>query len=193
MKELVVARYNENIRWLYEINDNFKLRIYNKGQDNIPFEYTKLPNIGGDAHTFIYHISENYDHLADFTAFVQGNPFDHETKTIEKINNHTDEQFMYLAEHICKESIHGWYEHLLLQRPPEKPISYLYPTGISILGKDCPQMVIFGAGQQFIVSKEIIQRRSQRFYSDIEKRFTDDFILPWHIERIWLNIFGITL
>jgi hypothetical protein len=190
-KDLVVARYNEDIAWLSKINPNYNLKIYNKGEDNISFNFTKLKNWGGDAHTFIYHIVNNYDILADYTGFVQGTPFDHCEKTIKLINSHTTEGFIYLADHICTENISGWYEHLITRRPPEYPVMMLCEAGYHILGSECPTTVVFGAGQQFIVSKEIIRSRSKEFYKRILDRFEIDFLLPWHIERLWKSILNV--
>ena len=185
IKDIVVARYNEDISWLSEINPEFNKIIYNKGENNIEYPFLQLRNWGGDAHTYIYHIVKNYDQLADFTAFVQGNPFDHCVKTIEIINSHKSEDFVYLADSICTESIMGWYENLIQRRPPEWPVYSLQDSARYILGEECPFDVTFGAGQQFIVSKTIIQRRSKDFYMKILDRFEIDFLLPWHIERLW--------
>jgi hypothetical protein len=49
----------------------------------------------------------------------------------------------------------------------------------------------FGAGQQFIISKELIHNRPLQFYQDILDWFPDNFLLPWHLERIWEYIFKV--
>ena len=77
--EVVIARYNEDLSWLAEYLPNEKITIYNKGKDdlNLPSNYkiVKLPNIGREAHTYLYHIVNNYNQLADRVLFLQGNPF----------------------------------------------------------------------------------------------------------------------
>ena len=190
-KDIVVARYNEDISWLSNINTIYNKVIYNKGENNLEYASIPLKNWGGDAHTYIHHIVNNYDNLADYTVFIQGHPFDHSVNAIELINNHTNEDFMYLADYICTESIVGWYEHLIMRRPPEYPVLLLQEAGQYILGNECPSMVTFGAGQQFIVSKDIIQRRNKEFYLKILMRFDIDFLLPWHIERLWNSILNV--
>ncbi len=80
--EIVVARYNEDLEWLKKIPKEYKITIYNKGLDdikNIPSSatITKLPNIGRESHTYLYHIIENYDKLADKTVFCQGDSIFH--------------------------------------------------------------------------------------------------------------------
>jgi hypothetical protein len=75
--ELVVARYNENLNWL-ERNpfSNYPSIIYNKGV-NTNFnahqsQVINLKNIGKCDHTYLYHIIENYENLADITVFLPG-------------------------------------------------------------------------------------------------------------------------
>lgn len=77
--EVVVARYNEDLSWILKEFPNDKVTIYNKGKDdlNLPSNYhiIKLPNIGREAHTYIYHIINNYSHLSKRVLFLQGDPF----------------------------------------------------------------------------------------------------------------------
>ena len=79
--EIVIANYEENLEWIENLADSqySKLTIYNKGMAK---DYTKvvergatvhtLPNIGREAHTYLYHIIQNYDNLADVTIFLPG-------------------------------------------------------------------------------------------------------------------------
>lgn len=82
--ELVVARYKEDVSWLgpfmkYAI-------IYDKGPMDASLNHVlqsagaqlrRLENVGREAHTYLSHIIQNYDNLADWTVFTQGHPFDH--------------------------------------------------------------------------------------------------------------------
>lgn len=71
---LIIARYNEDLNWLKDWIKLFDIIVYNKGQDDIDklFYSVKLPNIGREAHTYLYHIVENYDNLGDNNVFLQG-------------------------------------------------------------------------------------------------------------------------
>lgn len=83
---MVVARYNENLDWLKTVPWNYI--VFNKGRKNLPKwikNAIKLPNIGREAHTYLTFIVDNYDHLPDYTMFVQGNPFVHQRELIKKI------------------------------------------------------------------------------------------------------------
>lgn len=50
--------------------------IYNKGRDDLSSlqreRSVRLPNVGREAHTYIWHIVENYDRLEDIMIFSQG-------------------------------------------------------------------------------------------------------------------------
>ena len=88
--DLVVAVYNENIDWINLIK-NKRIFLYLKNPDRYDEIQTKfpnaiieiLPNIGRESHTYVYHISKNYDYLANHTVFLQGNPFDHCRNVLE--------------------------------------------------------------------------------------------------------------
>ena len=45
--------------------------IYNKGDSHIPNSIS-LHNVGRESHTYLYHIVNNWDKLADRTVFFQG-------------------------------------------------------------------------------------------------------------------------
>ena len=78
--ELVVARYDEDASWC----DAYNCTVYNKGEDSPTLRarraaarWRTLPNIGRESHTILSHIVERYDELADWTVFMQGDPWDH--------------------------------------------------------------------------------------------------------------------
>jgi hypothetical protein len=67
--EFVVAKYLEDVSWTADVHP-FKVTIYDKSNG-------QLPNVGREAHTYLYHIVNNYHNLADVVVFMQGNPFAH--------------------------------------------------------------------------------------------------------------------
>lgn len=76
--EIIVSRYNEDLKWtLEEPFNKFKYTVYNKG-DNELFEQScvdkiiNLPNVGRNDHTYLYHIIENYNNLADIIVCLPG-------------------------------------------------------------------------------------------------------------------------
>lgn len=91
-RHLVVAHYNESLDWLNEMHEahpNVEIFVYTKARiEMMPLSTSlpptvriiKLPNVGRESHTYLHHIIENFDALADFTVFTQANPFDHRTR-----------------------------------------------------------------------------------------------------------------
>ena len=55
-KCLIISRYNEELSWLNNFNEDFEIIIYNKGKDletEIPNTiYNKLDNIGRESQTW---------------------------------------------------------------------------------------------------------------------------------------------
>jgi len=92
--DIVISRYNENLEWLKEINEEkFNIIVYNKGiNDN----FIKLPNmtiinldnVGRESHTYLYHIINNYNNLADITIFLPGScDMQHKYNKMKKLLN----------------------------------------------------------------------------------------------------------
>jgi len=77
--EIIVSRYNENLKWINtEPFDKYPLTIYNKGNNN-DFDYSSkikkvinTENVGREGHTYLLHIIENYENLPDFIIFLPG-------------------------------------------------------------------------------------------------------------------------
>jgi len=77
--QIIISRYNEDLEWLKEEPFNqYPVIVYNKGpnQDfyhapNIT-QIIPVKNVGRCDHTYLYHIIENYDNLADITIFLPG-------------------------------------------------------------------------------------------------------------------------
>lgn len=82
MYGLVVARYNEDISWIDEIDLNkIKVYLYNKGPkiEHIRkgIYYEEIPNVGRESETYLYHIEKNYHDLDEKIVFTQGRFKDH--------------------------------------------------------------------------------------------------------------------
>lgn len=79
-RSLVLCRYNENVDWITNLeNDDIQIFVYDKGEDlqleQSNLKKVKLDNVGREAHTYMYHIVENYDNLTDQVYFSQADPF----------------------------------------------------------------------------------------------------------------------
>jgi hypothetical protein len=159
---IVVARYNEDVEWSKQFSN---IIIYNKGKPLIEnFNQIFLDNVGREGHTYYKHIYDNYDNLADYTVFLQGNPFDHSPNLISNINNYINNKnlnidFEFLSEEFATCNLTGCYFHRGLP---------LIETYEKLFGERKENMEFkFGAGAQFIVSKKKILQRPKEFYLKI--------------------------
>jgi hypothetical protein len=87
--EVVVSAYRDNIDWLRPLQDaGATIRLYSKWENAprgiIPaslvgskLRQSHLPNVGMCDHTYLHHIVNNYDSLADWTVFTPDGPHDH--------------------------------------------------------------------------------------------------------------------
>jgi hypothetical protein len=170
--ELVIARYSENLDWV-ESYRKFST-VYNKGVEDIEGSIP-LKNIGREAHTYLHHIVNNYDNLADYTCFLQGDPMDPHSprffRYLDHILNSNEllPEFFWISERI----VEGDFEY---KREPYHSVfpSIKYAYG-KIFGEE-PKLekFIFGAGAQFCVSGNRIRKRPLEFYKNILDIFEYD-------------------
>jgi hypothetical protein len=174
--QYVIARYNEDVSWAYTLRNKV---IYDKG-DALPGSVV-LPNIGREAHTYLYHIVTNYDRLSEYTCFLQGNPFDHSANLFKKLQAPRSSALTFLTSWSASGNRDG------CDKQPGVPPGYP--------GKMYDKYFIgsrteftWAIGAQFIVPKALIQSRPKWFY---EKLLNEDpTIYPWVYERLWIYIFG---
>lgn len=196
---LVIARYNEDVDWAKDYNNI----IYNKQSgDNL------LPNVGREAHTYLYHIINNYDNLDDITIFLQGDPFFHiDKKELSDVYHGFKGQFRSLGkkgtDNIEKFSDCIKYaffsedgvvipsdkttniENYVLQVPEiqyDKAIQSMF-----IL----PKEIEYAFAAQFGVKKEAIRNRSLDWYKKVIK-LVDCCNAPigaHFFERFWQYVF----
>lgn len=187
---IVVARYNEDINWVYNFNN---ILIYNKG-NNLSINQNEiiLNNVGREGHTYYKYIYDNYNNLEDYIIFLQGNPFDHSPNILNNLNNYFYQysinkdlniDFEYLSETILKCNLNECIYH------PGLPLISVYEQLFN--EKKNNFEFEFGAGAQFIVSKKQILKRPREFYLKIIKILEKDInpIEGYVIERLHKLIF----
>lgn len=174
-KEVVIARYKEDISWIKDIKPHINIMLYNKHYDS-GYGSVTLPNVGKAANTYLNHIVNNYDDLSYMTYFVTGDPFKNSPRIIDNINSKLDwefDLFSYLCEQVAtasKERIGVFYEQ--------------------VFGNKLVYDIHYGIGGQFLVKKEAIIRHPLEFYqglltlSLIEEYDTNELF-----ECLWQHIF----
>lgn len=185
---IIVARYREDVEWTKEFPN---VIIYNKG--NVlgnGYNEVFLNNVGREGHTYYKHIYDNYDQLADYTIFLQGNPFDHSPNIISNLNKYINNKelhidFEFLSENVYHSSLdieigHRWCKNI-------------HKDWELVFGEKCNdnQECIFGSGAQFIVSKNKILKNKKEFYGNIIKmlEYTRNPFEGYNIERFHKYIF----
>jgi hypothetical protein len=187
---IVVARYNEDLNWTKNFSN---VIVYNKGTPlTNDFNQIALNNVGREGHTYYKHIYDNYDNLADYTFFLQGNPFDHSPniipnliKYIGNINNKDlNVDFEFLSETILDCNLDGCIHHYGL--PLRDVYEKLFDERHAFMNYK------FGAGAQFIVSKKKILQRPKEFYLKIIEMLENDInpVEGYVIERFHNLVFN---
>lgn len=175
--DLVVARYRENVDWLSRFPET-RQWVYEK--DN-PQADLSLPNVGREAQTYLHHIVENYDRLAEVTVFLQGHPFDHTRDLDHKIRDLPQEcGFMCLSEVPLVETGTGSPIH------PRLPVGQRYQELFNAPPLDYS---LCRAGACFAVDRTTIHRHPREFYARLRDWIVTDTAGPWWVERMWKHIF----
>jgi hypothetical protein len=216
---IVIARYNEDIEWSKKYSSN--VLIINKG-DKIEGIENQIfyPNVGREGHSYYKYIYDNYYNLDDYIIFLQGNPLDHSPNIIKNLDEFIDNKnknnlmnidinytvincgynnnnisiedvknnnFIYLSHYINNTSIRT--EEKLWENC--KNIANTYEL---IFDKKIENDLkfIYGAGAQFIVSKEAILKNPKNYYKKLYKilEYTNDPIEGHHIEKFQKYIFN---
>lgn len=213
-RELIVSLYQENIDWLNHIPENIDMiTIYDKGYrkeeiDLIPdnrIRVISLPNIGREAHTWLYHIISRWNSLANVTFLAQGDPFEHSPFFLELISLDNDyyNHFCTLTTHYKINGPDPWPKQEDSIKPINKVIQiYEYKVNLCINNTnlyklygpywhkvfDCnlPKEFLHGYGAMYALPKQTILQRPNIFYKNILT-----LLLSAHtLECLWFYIFS---
>ena len=181
--DVVISRYQENVEWANGIESCI---IYNKGPADPVTRHpiVALPNVGREGHTYLYHIIQNYDQLADHTCFLQGHPFDHSPDLEQRLQAFVTVPFYSLSRvysiNLCYDptdfSLHALLIHMYERVFGQAKTNHEFT---------------FGAGAQFIVSRDAIRSRPKSFYENL-LRIMEGSVHPpegFALERFWTMIF----
>lgn len=196
--QIVVARYNENIDWLKKLKDI--TLVYNKGlfHDSLKyFQVLQLPNYGRESHTYLNHIINNYDNLAEYTLFFQGSIKDHEPLSLE--NYFQQKDFIgYLRNyetHLIKKPLRHfgkWKNEINNGSIKQSKLTcFEWLTEIIYFDETLKEIsTVWGA--LFSVSKKLIHEKPKIFYEQL-LRYVDYHVNPEEghfFERSWYFIFS---
>ena len=200
--EIVVAHYNERLHWLKLVANHS--HVYHKGKDLRPpplplYAWEKLPNVGRESHTYLYHIINNYESLAEVTIFVQGEGFSQYcggsvNKMIRKARN----------DHVCCKVVYrpgnewGRINHVGkslreissgVLRPSNFTLGEFYQE---LFGFSHPKIFNFCPTACVAATRDAIKKHPIEFYRKAIS-FVDDHANPeegHYLERLWHDIFS---
>lgn len=199
-RELVVARYNENLDWIQDE----RAFVYNKGEPiaNELIQYPML-NVGREAHTYLWHIVNCWNDLADWTVFCQGDNQDHVFRDMPVsmlLEQQSDMAAMIVLTGCQEWNTDGRLEHRGVwadyvasgaMRPSRWSLFEWFQEFLNLDISNWPGLSYI-PGALFGVSKAVIQRRPKAFYERLLETVSDH-VHPeeaYYMERSWLYIFG---
>ena len=194
MLHLVVARYREDLNWLGNTPPGVTAVVYDKGPNPMPGAGA-LENVGREAHTYLHHICENYEELADVTVFCQGKPFDHAFdfhQTLRDLVANPDDApgFRWLGHIVDTDSKDGRLFRTWSKNPDGAGLD-LNGFHRRLWGDDGPDEYAFYLGAQFVVRRETILQQPRGFYEHA-RQVALMFPNAAHcFERCWDRVFGV--
>lgn len=191
--ELVVARHTEDLAWLRRVPGEFRVTVYNKG-DDIP-NANPLPNIGREAHTYLHHLTGRYETLADVTVFVQGHPFDHAPDLHARLRalaegRESVADFHWLGFLADTDDARGRRLFVPWSKNPDRTELPLDDFHQQLFGQPGPELYRFFVGAQFAVTREAARRRTADFYRRAGVMASDFPLAPHCFERCWDRVFA---
>lgn len=216
-QQIVVAHFDEDWGWVKQTG--IPAVICDKGEHVRPLHIhaewedgcmeqdgTKhywLPNVGRESHSYLYHIVENYDRLADTTLFTQAKLHDHFPKSnfniVDLFKGGEGISGMRLATGLKEWDQDGrlmhwgkwldqYNEGALLRSELSMPEWFQKHLNLDInaLGS-----IAYFPGAIFAITKETILRRPKEFYqsllNDLSHHFNPE--KAHYMERSWCYLF----
>ena len=211
--DIVVAQYAENIDFLEKAPfSRHNIICYNKGPTTPKcptcVKIETLPNVGKCDHTYLYHIIQNYDNLADITVFIPGSCLmnyikkNKTYKTIDYAEKTRNSVFIGKNYNDIYRDLYGFKLDKHLTASPENQKlnndRALKPCEIRPFGKWYNSLfgnlrtTLVDYTSIFAVSREHILQHPKSHYEKLIS-YIDDHISPecgHYIERAWVSIFS---
>ena len=185
--DVVVARFNEDVGWTAKLRHDARVLFYDKGESRC-LGSTRLPNVGREAHTYLWHIVDNYMRFPDWTFFTQGDP-----------NRHMP--FSHL-QGIINGFPATWFRSALwIESGPmffvNRPVCFEGVTegenqekGVGDVWRELfegepPVAMVFAPAAIFAISRARLESRSLSFYKLAMELASRRARGAWEFERLW--------
>jgi Protein of unknown function (DUF3431) len=181
--DLVISRYDEVTTWTNLVKLGPRRVVYNKGSG----ELRPLPNVGREAHTYLYHILDTYGSFPDWTFFTQGNPLAHSPNYVHIVNNwplsYTKSAFF------PREGLYFLGNHPVqfLETNPKGDDANNDVKGLweELFTSPFPKDIMFAPAALFAISKEVLLSRTPAFYKKAYDLAGTRPRAAWEFERLW--------
>lgn len=212
--DIIIARYNEDLKWtLEEPFNKYKYIVYNKGinenfeKKNIS-KIINLNNVGREGHTYLYHIVSNYDNLNNIIVFFPGSIDMVEKKKraaeiLNRIENNNYNKAIFMGEY-CNDlydnfknfKLDNWCcsnkKNIEINNENKLQISHIRPFGYWYLYYFGNKKVNFFCywGIFSIDKRDIIQHPIQRYICLLNQlKISSNPEIGHYTERSWCAIF----
>lgn len=194
--ELVVARYQEDLRWLRNIAPQIRVTVYDKNQEDFYPRALRLPNIGRESHTYLHHIVTRYGTLSPLTVFCQGKPFDHAfdfRRTLRELARDPQQvaDFRWLGHIVDTDDARGQRLFVPWSKNPDGHELDLDAFHQELFGSPGPPKYVFQLGAQFAITSSLIRARPRDFYQNALQISTHFPEAAHCFERTWDKVFGV--
>lgn len=218
--ELIVSRHQEDLSWAALVPSSIdQITIYNKGAlvENVldsRVRIVNLPNVGREAHTWLYHWTLHRETLADVTLTAQGNPFEHSPDFLAIIDTNFRQpttltrqyknewppnrvtQHDFVTDH---EGIEIRYGDFRFFGNLSESINRIWFRRIWLELFCCPppKSFYFGYGAMWAVPRDSILARPHAFWSGLLEKMTSqgnprhrEFLIDaWAMELMWAALY----
>lgn len=193
--ELVVAHYRESLAWLRRVPRSIGRRVYHKDPEAAGAGVI-LPNVGREADTYLTHIIERWDSLAEVTVFCQGHPFDHAHDFHASLRRIAEqglgpEGFEWFGFILDSDDPRGRRLFVPWSKNPERLELPGPEFFAAFLDGQLPQWFRFRPGAQFAVSVSRIRGRPLEYWVALRKAVRVEELYPHCLERTWDRVFGL--
>jgi len=211
--EIVVSRYNEDLVWLKSKKFRYPTTIYNKGTNDNFYKpkgckVVKLPNVGRESHTYLYHVINHYDSLSHLTIFLPGSAeIPHKMHRINKVMASIKKKCVstFPVDHHKDVKTH-FYNFVLDNygsthgaNSKVNPENMLTPASVRPFGKWYEKhfdkdIEYMGHAGIFAVSDIHIKQYNKEYYENLIKELnvSSNPEVGHYFERAWVAVFGVT-
>jgi len=191
-KQLVVSHYEQDLTWVETASNHLDVVVYDKSVKDSA--YTKLENVGREPHSYMHHIIENYNSLAEWTIFAQDNPFEHVNNWMDIVFG--DQTVWDQYSTIRQEGTYFFSKLGILVSDqvgaPDHIGLPMVEVWNAVFEQKCPSSITFAPSCHYVVCRDTVLARPITFYQNIKQILENSYHSPWVFERYLSYIFDPT-